>query len=61
MIEQIGALADKRGGVFSDAFDDCLDRFLAELLRDLGATAGEQPSSIGTLRISAAARLNDLP
>ena len=61
MVDQIGALRDKRRGVLSDTLDDRLDCLLTELLRDLGPAASEEPCGIGTLRISVPARLDDLP
>jgi hypothetical protein len=46
VIEQVGALAGKRRRVVSDTLDYCLDRLFAELLGNLGSTAGKEARRI---------------
>ena len=58
---QVGALADQGGAIAPDAFDDRLDRLLAELLGDLRLAAAEQFRRVGGRWVGAAARFDDLP
>ena len=59
VVEHVGAFADQLGPVAADAFDQRLDRFLAQLLGDLLAAAAEQAGGIGGVGIGALAALDD--
>src|SRR5262249_57278786 len=61
VIEQIGAFADEPSAVAANPFDEQLDCFLAELLRDLRPAAEKQPGGVGGLRVAAAARIDHAP
>src|SRR3546814_5414116 len=53
---EIGGLGHDRRWIVADRGDDGLDRFLAQLLRDLGAAPGEKAGDIGGVGVSAPAR-----
>src|SRR6185437_11233275 len=46
VVEHVGAFEDERGAVAAGGFDDRLDRFLAEFLRDLFAAFGEEAGGV---------------
>src|SRR5882762_9908821 len=58
VIQHVGAFADELGPIAADAFDQRLDRFLAQLLGDLLAAAAEQAGCIGGVGIGALAALD---
>ena len=55
LVRAAGRIArDEGAAVAAHRLDDRLDRFLAELLRDLRGAAAEQPGGVGRRRIGAA-------